>query len=80
MNESWMSSIGPDTPTWGGLSAYIEQRKEALTGVCLSKSSSEPEIRAAQAGIEELNRILALPDAIKASAQVRGQTNRSKGY
>jgi hypothetical protein len=76
----WQEQINAESSVWRGLQGYIEQRKSELTSICLSLKSSDAEIRAAQAGVEELNRVLSVPDMIKATTQMRGHTDRKNGY
>ena len=77
---AWQELINSESPVWRGLQGYIEPRKADLTAVCVQSSSTDMEIRKAQAAIDELNRVLSVPDQIKATAQMRGNTDRRNGY
>lgn len=77
---AWQELINAESAVWRGLQGYIEQRKADLTAVCVQASSTDLEIRKAQAAIDELNRVLSVPDQIKATAQMRGNTDRKNGY
>ena len=78
---SWKESLATSNPVWSAIEEYADERISDLTAVCVNRNKSEWDIRAAQAGIEELQRLKALPDLIKAEGQVRaaGLHNR-KGY
>jgi hypothetical protein len=77
---SWMEQINPATAVWRGVQAYAAERIAELTAVCTTARSTDVEIRAAQAAIQELGALLALPARITLQAQQRGTTDRSKGY
>lgn len=77
---SWMEQINQATAVWRGVEAYAHERIAELTQVCIAVGSSDSEIRAAQAGIQELQRLLGVPKRIDLHAQQRGATDRSKGY
>lgn len=77
---SWMEQINPATAVWRSVEAYAAERMAELATVCTSVRSSDTEIRAAQAAIQELQALLALPGRIALQAQQRGTTDRSKGY
>lgn len=77
---SWMEQINPATAVWRGVQAYAAERIAELTTVCTTVRSSDAEIRAAQAAIQELQALLALPGRIALQAQQRGTIDRSKGY
>ena len=76
---SWMEQINPTSGVWHGVEAYATERIAELTQVCVSSDSSDQEIRSAQAGIEELRCLLAVPSRIQATAQQRAQPSRT-GY
>lgn len=77
---SWMEQINPTTAVWRGVEAYAAERIAELTTVCTTLRSTDAEIRAAQAGIHEMNALLAIPGRLKLRAEQAGQTDRSKGY
>jgi hypothetical protein len=66
---SWKTLIQPG-PVWTGVSAYADARIAELTAVCVNPRSADAEIRAAQAGIEELQRLQGLPDSLRATAEL----------
>ena len=69
-----------DSLVWRGVEAYANTRIEELTKICTSLKVGEPEIRAAQAGIQELDRLLALPSKSSSTAQAVAQQSRRSGY
>jgi hypothetical protein len=77
---SWMEQINPATAVWRGVEAYAAERIAELTTVCTTARSTDTEIRAAQAGIQEMNALLAIPARLKLRAEQVGTTDRSKGY
>lgn len=76
---SWMEQINSGTAVWRGVEAYANERIAELTQVCVSTASTDHQIRCAQAGIEELRNLLAIPGRIQATAQQRAQPSRT-GY
>lgn len=76
---SWMEHINPATTVWRGVEAYAAERIAELTVVCVSSGSSDQEIRQAQAGIEELRRLVGLPARILATSQQSARSART-GY
>lgn len=77
---SWMEQINPATAVWHGVEAYAEERIAELTVVCIATTATEQEIRVAQAGIQEMNALLAIPGRLKLRAEQAGNTDRTKGY
>ena len=77
---SWRELIAPSTSVWAGVVGYAQDRIASLTEVCLSPSSSNEDIRAAQASIGELHRLVGLPKQIAAEAQLRASTGTRKDY
>lgn len=77
---SWMEQINPATAVWRGVEAYAAERIAELTAVCIAVNSTEAEIRTAQAGIQELQALVALPQRMALKAQQSSGTDRSKGY
>lgn len=77
---SWAEQINPTTAVWRGVEAYAQERIAELARTCVAVRSSDAEIRCAQAAIQELQALLALPQRIALQAQQRGTTDRSKGY
>ena len=75
---SWKELIQPNTGVWHGIELYVTERVTELTQVCITAESSEADIRQAQAGIVELQRLVALPQIIGAEAQIRGQRTRKE--
>jgi len=78
---SWKEKIRPDTGVWDGVQEYAAERIAELANVCTSEESSEMQIRQAQAAIQEMRRLVSLPNLIRAEAQVRGATSaRRENY
>jgi hypothetical protein len=77
---SWAEQINPATAVWRGVQAYAAERVAELTRTCVAVASTESEIRCAQAAIQELQALLALPNRMALQAQQRGATDRTKGY
>lgn len=66
---TFKNSIIADTPVWRGVTEYAQSRIADLTATCIAADSLDADIRRAQAGILELQRLLALPDIIKSEGQ-----------
>ena len=77
---SWQEQIKPDTAVWHGVEDYLRERIAGLTLVCCSLEATDHEIRAAQAGIAELQRMLRLPQMIASTVAQRSQADKSRGY
>ena len=77
---SWQDLINPQTAVWRGVEAYAQERIGQLTTVCINPRSSDSEIRQAQAGIEELRRLQAVPDMLRAKSQLMSQSGQRTGY
>lgn len=75
---NWQAHINKDTAVWGGVIGYANERISDLTAICVSPESSDVQIRQAQAGINELQRLMALPQQIAASAQIRAAGARKE--
>lgn len=74
------TAIKFDSLVWRGVEGYAHSRISELTKICTNLGAGEPEIRAAQAGIQELERLLALPVKTSATAQAVASQHRKKGY
>lgn len=77
---NWKTQINKDTGVWAGVVGYAQERMSDLTAVCTNAQSSDKDIRTAQAGILELERLLSAPQMIAAEAQVRSQGTARKEY
>lgn len=77
---SWMEQIRADTGVWRGIEDYAAGRIADLTAVCISLASTDAEVRAAQARIEELQRLLSVPQMIQSTATQRHAADQSRGY
>lgn len=77
---SWETQINPATAVWHGVEGYARERIAELTTVCIATTSTDSQIRVAQAGIQEMNALLGIPDRLKLRAEQRGNKDRSKGY
>lgn len=75
---SWKELIQANSPVWHGIEQYSAERISELTAVCVAPESGESDIRQAQAGIQELRRLAALPQIIGAEVQIRGRTTRKE--
>ena len=77
---TWKTKINAETAVWHGVEEYAAERREELVAVCAAVESSDLQIRQAQAAILELDRLVALPTALRAEAQIRAQTGARKEY
>lgn len=77
---NWMDSIRADSGIWGGVTGYAEHRISELTAVCVAAESTDMAIRQAQAGIDELRRLIALPTRLTATAQQMARHKQTTGY
>lgn len=77
---SWMEQIRADTGVWRGIEDYTKERIADQTAVCISLASTDADVRAAQARIEELQRLLSVPQMIKLTATQRHAADQSRGY
>lgn len=77
---SWKALIVDNAAMWRGVEGYVSERIVDLTSVCTSPESTDLDIRRAQAAINELQRLLALPQIIKAETQIRSQMTARKEY
>ena len=77
---SWQEQIKPDTSVWHGVEDYLQERIGDLTTICCSQEMSDKDVRAAQAGIAELQRMLRLPQMIASTVAARNQADKSRGY
>ena len=77
---SWMDQIRADSGIWHGIEDYTKERIDDLTAVCISLASTDAEVRAAQARIEELQRLLSVPQMIQSTATQRHAADQSRGY
>ena len=77
---AWQEQIKQDSPVWHGVIDYLQERIGDLTTVCCSQEATDKEVRAAQAGIAELQRMVSLPRMIAASVSQRSTTDRRQGY
>jgi hypothetical protein len=77
---SWKNQINPETPVWHGLVDYIDGRIQELTAICIMPESTTESIRAAQAGIVELTRIVLIPKMLASETQIRNQAGNRKEY
>lgn len=77
---SWMEQIRTDSGVWRGVEDYAQERIADMTAVCISLASTDAEVRAAQARIEELQRLLSVPQMIKSTATQRHAADQSRGY
>lgn len=65
--------------TWTHVTNKIDERVKELTDTCLSLSASVDDIRAAQAGIDELKRLLTLPETLKNTAVQKSRSTGTRG-
>lgn len=74
---SWQSLIATKGPVWQGVEGYADERIRELSAICVSQQSSDAEIRSAQAGIVELERLKNIPEQLRATAEIsKGKTRR----
>lgn len=67
---NWRAMIQPG-PVWTGVEGYADERIATLTALCVNPESSDQQIRQAQAGIEEMRLLKAIPRQLEAGAQQR---------
>lgn len=78
--SEWKALINPKSPVWSGVERYADSRIAELAMVCRDLKASEADIRAAQAGIAELERLKAVPDQLAASAAQKTAPTTRRGY
>lgn len=74
---SWRELI-PSGSGWVGIAGYCDERIAELTAVCVDMKAPDADIRAAQAGIDEMRRLKALPATLQTSATQRGAARRKE--
>lgn len=77
---SWLERINPDSGVWHGVTEYANERIQELTAICVSSHSTDTEIRQAQAGIDELQRLIKLPSRMAVTAQQMARPKQTTGY
>lgn len=77
---SWKLLLTSDNNVWRGVEAYADERIADLVAVCTAAESSETQIRQAQAGILELQRLKSLPQTLEAEKQIRQNAGGRKEY
>ena len=77
---SWKAILRFDNAVWDGVEKYAQERINELTAVCVAAESTDAQIRQAQAGILEMERLKSLPDMLAAEAQMRAQRGARKEY
>lgn len=77
---SWKEQLANGTNQWGAVEAYADERIASLTDECVSPESTEQQIRQAQAGIIELQRLKSLPAMLAAEVRARQSTGSRKEY
>lgn len=77
---TWKATLHTDNAVWRGVEDYARERITDLTGTCTALESTDAQIRQAQAGILELQRLIAVPQLLSAEAQMRGQMSSRKEY
>lgn len=73
---SWQTLINGKSPVWSGVNEYADERMAELAAICCDPKSSEAEIRAAQAGREELRLLKGLPERLSTTAEVSKASRR----
>lgn len=68
---SWKERIASGGATWDAVVEWARERIANHEKVCRSRMAPEPDIRAAQAAIEELERLCDLPRKLKMEAQAK---------
>ena len=77
---SWKEKIAPSTAVWAGVEEYARERIAELANVCTSAESTDIQIRQAQSAIQELQRLVSLPNLIRAEAQLRGAMSQRREH
>lgn len=77
---TWKMLLATDNNAWRGVEAYADERIADLTAVCLAHESTDTQIRQAQAGVLELQRLKSLPAMVTAEGQIRQSMGKRKEY
>lgn len=77
--SEWKRLIDDRHPVWSGIKGYCEERIADHTRTCTNPDSSDLQIRQAQEAISELRRLLAMPDTLKTTAQVKQSSANKRG-
>ena len=77
---SWKSQIAGNSANWAGVTGYVSERKGDLILICMSTESTVDQIRQAQAGILELDRLLSIPQMIASETQARQNITDRREY
>ena len=77
---NWKATLHADNQTWRSVEDYARERITELTGQCTAVESTDTQIRQAQAGILELQRLISLPQMVAAERQARASTGVRKEY
>lgn len=77
---NWKEGFSADNNVWRSIEAYAVERINDLTGICLASESTDQQIRQAQAGVAELQRLISLPQMVAAEVQQRSNMSKRKEY
>lgn len=64
--KNWQAAIASSkgTTTWAALEAYVKERIDMHTSMCISTGSSIEQVRSSQSAIVELRRLIELPERL----------------
>lgn len=77
--SEWKHLIDDKHPTWRGVVGYCEERIADHTRSCINPDSTDLQVRQAQEAIAELQRLLAMPDTLKNTAQIKHSSAKKRG-
>lgn len=64
---------------WSAVVEKVNDRIKELTATCCNTEASDKDIRAAQAGMDELKRLLTLPETMKNTATQKSRASGTRG-
>lgn len=78
--SDWKQMLAANTSSWRAVEGYADERIADLTATCTAPESTDTQIRQAQAGILELQRLKSLPAMVTAEGQIRQAMGSRKEY
>ena len=77
---SWKASLTTENATWRAVVEYADERIAELTATCTAVESTDIQIRQAQAGVLEMQRLKSIPSMLVAESQIRASMGARKEY
>lgn len=77
---TWKATLRFDNAVWDGVEQYANERIGELMNICALPESSDLQIRQAQAGIVEMQRLKSLPSVLAAETQQRAARTSRREY